>query len=62
VGLPTNLIARSPSRKTSAERPGLRERSSPEVHAVVIANPAPFVPRNCGTLTELEAKEVKLQA
>jgi Transposase DDE domain len=44
---------------------GVRERNSPEVYERVLADPAPFVPiavpRGCGTLTELEAKEVKLQ-
>jgi transposase len=42
---------------------GVRERTSPEVRDQVIADPAPFlpivVPRGSGTLTELEAKEVK---
>ena len=43
---------------------GVRERNSPEVYEQVLADPAPFVPiavpRGCGTLTELEAKAVKL--
>jgi hypothetical protein len=43
---------------------GVRERNSPEVYEQVLADPAQFVPiavpRGCGTLTELEAKAVKL--
>jgi hypothetical protein len=43
---------------------GVCERDSPEVYEQVLADPAPFVPiavpRGCGTLTELEAKQVKL--
>jgi len=43
---------------------GVRERNSPEVYEQVLADPAPFVPiavpRDCGTLTELEAKAAKL--
>jgi DDE family transposase len=42
---------------------GVRERTSSEVRDQVIGDPAPFVPiavpRGSGTLTELEAKEVK---